>query len=374
MTDVGVPELLRGRYEVGPVIGAGGMARVHRATDTILGRAVAVKIFRTDVETHDAQRVQDESRTLAALNHPGLVGVFDAGVTSGPGAGSPYLVMELVDGPTLAQCCLDGSLPPAKVARIGAELAGALAHVHDRGIVHRDVKPANILLDRNRHAKLTDFGIARLVDSARHTATGLTVGTAPYLSPEQVTGGPVGPATDVYALGLVLLECLTGQREYPGNGVETALARLHRPPNVPTTLPDPWPGLLTAMTDPDPGRRPSAADAAAALRTGSPLPGPAAPGTPPTAVLTVQAPLVVPSPSRSGRQSQAPAPSAAWEAAGRGIRKRPLVAGIALLGLLMVLLALAATSESSRRPPPPATTPAGQLDRDLNDLQKAVTS
>src|SRR5205823_4403033 len=143
---------------------------------------------------------------------------------------------------------------------LGAQIGNALAYVHGHGTIHRDIKPANILIDREGQPKITDFGIARLVDSARRTATGVTVGTAAYLSPEQVTGAEVGPACDVYSLGLVLLECLTGRREYPGTGAEAALARLHRPPEIPASLPRPWPGLLAAMTDSDPSRRPAAAE------------------------------------------------------------------------------------------------------------------
>ncbi|GAC1445761.1 MAG: serine/threonine-protein kinase [Mycobacteriales bacterium] len=356
MTGVDVPQELQGRYVLGPALGTGGMARVHRATDTVLGRPVAVKIFRIDSGVGDAQRVQEEGRTLAALNHPGLVGVFDAGVISGPEGASPYLVMELVDGPTLAQCCLGGSLAAGEVAQLGAQLADALAHVHDRGFVHRDVKPANILLDPTGRAKLADFGIARLVDSAHQTATGLTIGTAPYLSPEQVTGTFVGPATDVYALGLVLLECLTGQREYSGAGVEAALARLHRPPHVPVSLSEPWPRLLAAMTDPDPQQRPTAAEVATALRL-----APSVPGTP-TAVL--------PTPS-------APARGLTRKDAGRGavleaLRNKLFLAGLALLGLLLV--AGATTVALSTRPPAqPPTKPLTQLGRDLHDLQSAAT-
>jgi serine/threonine protein kinase len=123
--------------------------------------------------------------------------------------------------------------------------------------VHRDVKPGNVLIGRDGRVRLTDFGIARLVDSARVTSTGMMVGTASFLAPEQVAGEPVGPPADVYALGLVLLECLTGQREYAGSTVEVALARLQRLPRVPATLPAGWPGLLRAMTAREPADRPS---------------------------------------------------------------------------------------------------------------------
>jgi serine/threonine protein kinase len=256
-------DLLGGRYALGPVVGRGGMADVHRATDTVLDRDVAAKVFKPHVE--DVDRTSSEVRLLASLNHPGLVSLFDAGTTDD---GSPWLVMELVEGPTLAACCLDGSLGPDALAVVGADLAEALAHCHSRGVVHRDVKPANVLLTPDRRAKLADFGIARLVDGARHTATGLTVGTAPYFAPEQVRGTRVGPPADVYSLGLVLLECLTGQREYAErDAVACAVARLHRDPVVPDRLPSPWPGLLRRMTAADPDDRPTAAQVAAVLRS-----------------------------------------------------------------------------------------------------------
>jgi serine/threonine protein kinase len=254
--------IVAGRYVLGDVLGTGAMAQVRQATDILLERQVAVKVFREDLDDDSAARARSEMKTLGVLSHPRLVGIHDAGTRED---GHPYLVMELVDGPTLAQASAEGSLTPERLVTIGADLADALAYVHSQGVVHRDVKPANILL-ADDGAKLTDFGIARIVDGARHTGTGLTIGTAPYLAPEQVTGAAVGPATDVYALGLVLLECLTGHREYDGNAVEAAMARLHRPPRIPASLPAPWPDLLAGMTAMHPGDRPTAEQVAAILR------------------------------------------------------------------------------------------------------------
>jgi serine/threonine protein kinase len=253
--------LIGGRYRRERLLGRGGSAEVWCCTDEALDRQVAVKLV-TSSGGEDSGRVGDEARLLARLSHPGLVPVYDAGTDE---TGRPWVVMELVDGETLSDAIRRGPMPSERVAEIGARLADALAYVHGEALIHRDVKPANVLLGQDGRVRLTDFGIARLVDAAKVTATGLTVGTASYLSPEQVTAEPVGTAADVYSLGLVLLECLTGEREYPGSAVEVALARLSRPPRVPSDLPDGWPGLLTAMTDRDPAQRPTCAQVAADL-------------------------------------------------------------------------------------------------------------
>jgi serine/threonine protein kinase len=175
--------------------------------------------------------------------------------------------MEFVEGETLSDAMRSRPLAAERLAEIGAAVADALAHVHARGMVHRDVKPANVLLGKDGSVKLTDFGIARLIDAAKVTSTGMMVGTASYLAPEQVAGEPVGPATDVYALGLVLLEALTGTREYDGPAIEAAMARLHRSPVMPATLPAGWPPVLAAMTAREVDARPSARDVAEALRS-----------------------------------------------------------------------------------------------------------
>ncbi len=252
---------LGGRYRLETLVGRGGSAEVWSAEDEALGRRVAIKLV-TTAGGEDAGRVGSEARLLARLSAPGLVPVYDAGAD---GHGRPYVVMELVLGETLADAVARGPLGSDRTASIGRVLAEALAYVHGEGLVHRDVKPANVLLGKDGRVRLTDFGIARLVDAAKVTATGLTVGTASYLSPEQVTGSHVGPLSDVYSLGLVLLECLKGSREYPGNAVEVAVARLSRQPVVPRGLPAGWPGLLEAMTAREPGPRPTAHEAAQEL-------------------------------------------------------------------------------------------------------------
>jgi hypothetical protein len=257
------PTLVAGRYLLQRVIGEGGMAVVHEALDTRLDRQVAVKLLRDAAgDDTDRARFVSEARLLARLGHPGLVRVLDAGIDGR----RPFLVLELVRGLTLSDA-LAGGLPEERVAGIGAQVAEALAHVHAAGIVHRDVKPGNVLLAGDGSARLTDFGIARLVDDTHHqTRTGMLVGTVAYLAPEQVAGETATTAVDIYAWGLVLLEALTGRRAYPGTSVESALARLHRRPDVPATLPRPWRTLLLAMTAPGPAARPTAEEVAARLR------------------------------------------------------------------------------------------------------------
>jgi serine/threonine protein kinase len=257
-----VPRVVAGRYELGSVLGAGSSAVVHRARDLRRGVEVAIKCFRPGGTERDLRQQRQEMALLARLDHPGLVRLHDGGLVEQ----GPFVVTDLVEGPTLAERIASGPpLAPGAVRRLGAHLADALAYVHGAGIVHRDVKPANVLLGNGGRPRLADFGIARALEATQATADGCVVGTAAYLAPEQVRGEHVAPATDVYALGLVLLEALTGRREYPGAAVESATARLYRSPVVPAGLPAGLGTVLTAMTQDDPRRRPPAAAVAAAL-------------------------------------------------------------------------------------------------------------
>ncbi|WP_162850823.1 serine/threonine-protein kinase [Amnibacterium kyonggiense] len=270
----GPGDVLAGRYELLAELGRGGMATVFSGMDLRLQRRVAIKVFRGGfAEAVDPQRTTQEMRLLAAVNHPSVVAVLDA--SNGDGVFGAFLVMELVVGDDLGALLhrARGPLAADFARRIVADVASALAALHERGVVHRDVKPANILVPRAASsgasgvaAKLTDFGIAQLVDGARLTAPDSILGTAAYLSPEQVKGAPPRPASDVYSLGLVLLEALTGKRAFPGPAAEAAMARLQRPPALPEDASPALADLLSRMTALDPAHRPPAADVAAALR------------------------------------------------------------------------------------------------------------
>ncbi|MDY0893266.1 protein kinase domain-containing protein [Frigoribacterium sp. CFBP9030] len=254
--------VLDGRYEIESVLGRGGMASVYRARDTLLGRVVAIKLFApTGADAAELRRETSEVQVLAGLAHPAIVTLFDARVDD---ADRAYLVMEFVEGPTLQTLVSEGPLTPATAAAMLADLGEALHVAHEGGVVHRDVKPANILLapvpggEGRYRAKLADFGIAYLVDSTRLTATGTVMGTAAFISPEQALGQPIEPPSDVYSLGLVALEALTGTRVFTGSAIESVMARLHNDPIVPSSLETGWASLLTSMTARDPEARPTA--------------------------------------------------------------------------------------------------------------------
>jgi eukaryotic-like serine/threonine-protein kinase len=266
MTTVGVPALpprLAERYEAGPVIGRGLGSAVFRAHDTLLGRDAAVKTFRVESEP----RAHRELRLLAMMDHPGLVPVYDVEEHDG----RAFVVMALLDGGSLAERVgADGTDPDGlrlgDALRTGGTVAGALDHVHRAGVLHRAVTPANVLYDGDGRAHLSDFGVAFVADAPRITDTGLTVGAAPYLAPEQVRGEPADARADVYALGLVLIEALTGRRAFPGDPLSAAQARLERDATVPSGLPDDVSALITAMTRGGVDERPDAATVSAGLR------------------------------------------------------------------------------------------------------------
>lgn len=374
--------VLGGRYQLAERLGAGGMAEVYRAEDLVLDRPVAVKLLHPGAEAAGAarERLRSEVRLLARLSHPGLVSVYDAGEE----AGRAFLVMQLVEGGTLAERLASGPLPVADTVRVGVELGEVFAHLHAQDLVHRDIKPSNVLLAPEGRVFLADFGIARAIDATRLTATDSPIGTAAYMAPEQVQGYPVGPAADVYALGLLLIECLSGRPAYEGgNSLEVAMARLHRPPRIPSTgLPAPLIELLEAMTDGDPARRPTAEEVTSRLR-GLLVPalgqadryGPHA-----TAVLQTHPALTEGNP-RLALEKVTGGMRSLWRRGGaRRVLGLPLnvVAGLALLVAVLTGFAVSALPD---RPAPagperlaPPTAPPGpqRLPEDLDRLDKAV--
>jgi serine/threonine protein kinase len=268
------PTVLRGRYRLGDLIGIGGLAEVYRARDEFLGREVAVKIFRSTAAAESDFRLQeDEVNVLARLSHPNLVTLLDAAVDrNDPAAPRIYYVMELVEGTDLQHRLESGPLTPRQIAQFGYYIAAALELVHLRGIVHRDIKPSNILLatipgdDSRLSAKLTDFGIASVGSANALPLNGIITGTVAYLSPEQAHGAVVGTASDIYSLGLVLLECFTRELAFPGPPQHSTMIRTIEDPPVPASVPEDWRPLLAAMTSRSPRERPDAHEVALALR------------------------------------------------------------------------------------------------------------
>ena len=288
-------DVLGGRYRLVELLGEGGMATIFRANDLQLGRDVAVKVLRPEYgrDRDFVARFRQEAQSAASLNHPGIVGVFDFGSTPD----GPFIVMELINGEDLATLLRrNGPLPPRQAARLVAEVARALDAAHQRGIVHRDVKPGNIMLTHDGRVKVTDFGIARAWADASLTLPGTTFGSVHYFSPEQAVGEQATAASDVYSLGIVLFELLAGRRPWEGDSAAAiAMARVRaQPPRVSDLRPSVPPALEAidrrAMAPDVPSRYATAGAMAAALegyleeaaRGGvvAPAPAPAVPPVP----------------------------------------------------------------------------------------------
>jgi len=274
--------LLDGRYRLERKIAVGGMGEVWEGVDETLDRAVAVKILRSDLADDEAfrRRFRAEARTAGRLPHAGIAAVYDYGETLVDGDGIAYLVMELVPGEPLSSIISEqGALGTDRTLDVVGQAARALHAAHERGVVHRDVKPANLMVTPDGRVKVTDFGIARPQDHEPLTATGQVMGTAHYLAPELARGQPATPQSDVYALGVVAYECLAGHRPFEGdNQVAVATAHLReQPPPLPATIALPVRQVVAAAMEKDPARRIPGADAFAAalegLRWRSTLPG-----------------------------------------------------------------------------------------------------
>ncbi|WP_433434032.1 serine/threonine-protein kinase [Nonomuraea sp. CA-141351] len=365
---------LAGRYRLDTRIGAGGMGEVWRGEDIVLARTVAVKVLlpgRTE-DPGFVARFQGEARAMATINHAGVVDVYDYGVSGD----TVYLVMKFVDGEPLDRLLARlGRIPPQAAMELIAQAASALQAVHDQGIVHRDVKPGNLLVQRDGTLVLTDFGIARSDLANRLTDAGMVLGTAAYCAPEQAEGAPVTPAVDIYALGVVAYECLVGQRPFDGDSAVTiALKHIREaPPPLPAEIPPAVRTLVEVALSKDPARRyPTAramSEAAKAIASGQ------APAVP-EPVLTTGATMAPPVEAyQTGAHQARPQEETTTVADRRGGSRRAakaprrtgLIAGIAAAVVLGAgATAIALTGMTTTGEPTPTSTVSQAADDSKN--------
>lgn len=323
------PAVLASRYRLGGRIAVGGVGEVWQAEDLVLRRPVALKLLRPEYTGHreTLDRFRSEARHTASLSHPGIAQVYD--YNEGSDRYPPFLVMELVDGPSLADVLARGPLEPARVMDIIAQAAMGLEAAHRSGLVHRDIKPANVLLAPGGRVKITDFGIASAAGSAPLTRQGTLIGTPAYLAPERAVGHAATPASDLYSLGILAYECLTGARPFSGTPLETTLAHGQQPlPALPGFVPPQVADFVADLTAKDPGDRPASAAVvarrAAELRDSiTAYPGPAA--SPPGRAMPPAAPATMaferPDTLTDMRPLPAGDPGRPWAQSRRGPRR-----------------------------------------------------
>lgn len=373
-------EVIADRYRLGPVLGRGGMGEVREATDQRLGRSVAVKLLQPSMASDPGarNRFEDEARSAAKLVHPNTVAVFDTGEHEG----IPYIVMEYLPGRTLADEIAEGPLAPARVRTVALQVLGALEAAHRAGVIHRDIKPGNILLTTDGTAKVGDFGIAKTAEGLDHTATGMILGTPSYLAPERILGAPATERSDLYATGVVLYEALTGSKPFAARTpLATAAAIQHGdPPPLTDARTGADPGLIAAIERAmakDPERRFASAAAMAADIQAAQAP---------TAEATrnIATPVTTTMPTTSPPGAVSP-PMHAQEPAGPSrapMRVPPLaIAALVLAALLMVAILFAGRGDDEpagdgdpATTAPTAGTPAlpGDLERRVRELEEAV--
>jgi serine/threonine-protein kinase len=378
----GVPATIDGRYRVGEPLGQGAMGEVRRAHDTRLDREVAIKVLRAELAADPdvRSRFEHEARAAAALTDSAIVTVFD----TGEWRGVPYLVMERLPGRTLAHDIAGGPLPAERVRSVALDVGKALVAAHRVGIVHRDVKPGNILLTESTVVKLADFGIAKSMEAGDRTMTGLILGTPAYLAPERLAGEPATTSSDLYSLGVVLYEALCGENPFRG---DTPIAvgqrtRGSRPEPIASRVPGCEPALASAidlLMAADPADRPASAEELVASLRGSPAPTrvPISEGS-----TAAGAPTRVMSPALAAPTVAAPVrgPLAVGDRVGRG--RAPVVAALAgFVALVVIALVWSAwprgvesrgpssTTVSTTRPAAPLPEP---LDKALRDLEGSV--
>ncbi|MGR0218847.1 protein kinase domain-containing protein [Agromyces sp. ZXT2-6] len=365
-----------GRYELQSRIAIGGMGEVWQATDLVIGRQVAIKILKDEYlgDPGFLERFRAEARHAALVNHEGIANVFDYGEEDG----SAYLVMELVPGEALSTILeREHVLPTDKVLDIVAQTAAALQAAHAAGLVHRDIKPGNLLITPDGRVKITDFGIARIADQVPLTATGQVMGTVQYLSPEQASGHPASPTTDIYSLGIVAYEALAGRRPFTGESqVAIAMAQINEtPPDLPVTVSEPVRNLVYSCIAKNPADRPQTAAhlsrAANALRRGDVrgaaaavpailgaaagataatalLPQQAGPGTAATTVLPAGGAVTTTETVEEETEPEKKRSPWTW----------PLIVLIILLALVLIGTLIALALNNGEEPEPTRSTPA----------------
>ncbi|MGV1034083.1 MAG: serine/threonine protein kinase [Microbacteriaceae bacterium] len=341
-----------GRYELQSRIAIGGMGEVWQATDLIIGRQVAIKILKDEYlgDPGFLERFRAEARHAALVNHEGIANVYDYGEEDG----SAYLVMELVPGEALSTIIeREKSLSPDTVLDIVAQTAAALYAAHQAGLVHRDIKPGNLLITPDGRVKITDFGIARIADQVPLTATGQVMGTVQYLSPEQASGHSASPATDIYSIGIVAYEALAGHRPFTGESqVAIAMAQINdTPPDLPTSIAEPVRNLVYACIAKNPANRPTSAqalaNAAKALRRGDvtaaalAVPAVLSGGATPTQATTILAATPADDAATTvinAPLATAPSEGATTRAEAKQKKRNPLTWPLVGLGALLVLI------------------------------------
>jgi len=347
-----------GRYQLKSRIAVGGMGEVWQAHDEVILRDVAIKILKPEYmgDPSFIERFRTEARHAAMVNHEGIANVYDYGED----AGSAYLVMELVPGDSLAKILeREKQLPPEKVMDIVAQTARALFEAHEAGLVHRDIKPGNLLIAPDGRVKITDFGIARVADQVSLTATGQVMGTVQYLAPEQATGKPATPATDIYSLGIVAYEALAGRRPFTGDSqMAIAMAQINEtPPPLPETIDARVQNLVMGCLAKKPNQRPESAKALA-VRAESLLPH--APRTSTSTAVLYQQPAPVTASTTVIQTDTAPTPKppVVW----------PWIAVIVALGLTAIIIIIAIVFQPSG---PSTPTPSGSSSSSASPSQSA---
>jgi len=364
--------VLAGRYRLDSPIASGGVGEVWRAFDLVLDRPVAVKLLRSEYagQRQALDRFRAEARRAGSVSHPAIAQVYDYGEAGG--TDTPYLVMELVDGPSLADVLDAGPLDAGATMDVLAQTAAGLQAAHAAGLVHRDVKPANLLIGPGGQVKITDFGIAHAAGSLPITSTGMVVGTPSYLAPERAAGGLASPASDLYSLGIVGYECLAGAPPFSGMPYEVAAAHQHRElPPLPASVPAVAARLVSELTAKDPASRPASA-AIAAEQAGwvrDSLTGGAR-----SRLAAIAATPFRPDPGYAQSGTLVDARPMTWHNAPVG-RPRPvsrrsrgvlLALGAALVGALATWLVTSALPDPQQGAPPPAATSPATPTVDVN--------